>query len=55
MKKIILAVFLLVGAATMYAATGKPVQDTSKHKMMMKKKDTGMHKMKGKMKKDSMK
>lgn len=61
MKKIILAVFLIAGAATLHA------QDSTKHKMQHKKmagdsswgkkSDTSMHhKMKGgKMKKDSTK
>jgi len=52
MKKIILAVFLIAGAATLHA------QDTTKHKMMKKKStsDTSMHHKKtGKMKKDSTK
>jgi hypothetical protein len=67
MKKIILAVFLLAGAASLHAASPFQ-QDTTKHKMEHKKmsSDTAMHKswnksdtsmhhnkMKGKMKKDS--
>jgi len=50
MKKIILAVLLIAGAATLHA------QDSTKHKMKSKKmpSDTSMHH-KGKMKKDSMK
>jgi len=66
MKKIILAGFLLAGTATLHA--GSPFQqDTTMHKKMQHKKmagdsamkknwnksDTGMHKMKSKMKKDS--
>lgn len=50
MKKIILAVFLIAGAACLHA------QDTTKHKMMKKKADTSMHhKSMHKMKKDSTK
>jgi hypothetical protein len=50
MKKIILAVFLIAGAACLHA------QDTTKHKMMKKKStDTSHHKKMGKMKKDSTK
>ena len=58
MKKIILAVFLMAGAASLNAATHNPFQqDTSKHKMHKKSSsDTGWHKKSGgKMKKDSMK
>jgi len=55
MKKIILAVFLMAGAASLQAASPFQ-QDTSKHKMHKKTTtDTSHHKMKGKMKKDSTK
>ncbi len=53
MKKIILAVFLMAGAASLHAASPFQ-QDTTKHKMHKKMpSDTSTHKMKGKMKKDT--
>ena len=54
MKKIVFALFLMVGAATLHA--GSPfVQDTSHKKMHKKGGDTSWHKKGGKMKKDSSK
>ncbi|MEP7279445.1 MAG: hypothetical protein ABI813_12425 [Bacteroidota bacterium] len=55
MKKLILAIFLLAGAATVHAASPFQ-QDTTKHHKMQHKKmqsDSTHHKMKSKMKKDS--